>query len=124
MLCQHGDRQMARMDASIDNPAAKFTSLAKQYNGKRFSSPNDAVFNSAGELFFTDPPYGLQTQDDSDPKKEIPFNGVYKVKANGEVKLLVDSITRPNGLAFLPGDSQLAPVHFQDQYHYVLLIPG
>ena len=107
VLCQHGDRQMAKMDAPIDNPAAKFTSLAKQYNGKRFSSPNDAVFNSAGELFFTDPPYGLQTQDDSDPKKEIPFNGVYKVKLNGEVKLLVDSITRPNGLAFLPGEKKL-----------------
>jgi len=107
VLCQHGDRQMGKMDAPLDKPAAKYISLANNYNGKRFSSPNDAVFNSAGELFFTDPPYGLQTQDDSDPKKEIPFNGVYKVKANGEVILLVDSITRPNGLAFLPGENKL-----------------
>jgi len=107
ILCQHGDRQMARMDAPLDRPEPKFISLASKYNGKRFSSPNDAVFNAAGELFFTDPPYGLQTQDDTDPKKEIPFNGVYKVKANGEVILLVDSITRPNGLAFLPGEKKL-----------------
>lgn len=107
VLCQHGDRQMGRMDAPLDKPEAKFITLANKYNGKRFSSPNDAVFNSAGELFFTDPPYGLQTQDDSDPKKEIPFNGVYKVKTNGEVILLVDSITRPNGLAFLPGEKKL-----------------
>ena len=107
VLCQHGDRQMARMDAPLDKPQPKFISLANNYNGKRFSSPNDAVFNSAGELFFTDPPYGLQTQDDSDSKKEISFNGVYKVKANGEVVLLVDSITRPNGLAFLPGEKKL-----------------
>jgi gluconolactonase len=107
VLCQHGDRRMARMDAPLDKPEAKFTTLAGTYNGKRFSSPNDAVFNSAGELFFTDPPYGLETQGDNDPKKEIPFNGVYKVKKNGEVVLLVDSITRPNGLAFFPDEKKL-----------------
>jgi gluconolactonase len=107
VLCQHGDRQMGRMDAPLDKPAAKYISLAGKYNGKRFNSPNDCVYNSSGELFFTDPPYGLQTQDDKDSQKEIPFNGVYKVKKNGEVILLVDSITRPNGLAFLPGEKQL-----------------
>ena len=107
VLCQHGDRRMARMDASLDKPEAKFVTLADKFNGKRFSSPNDAVFNSAGELFFTDPPYGLQSQDDSDPKKEISFNGVYKVKTNGEVILLVDSITRPNGIALTPDEKKI-----------------
>jgi gluconolactonase len=107
VLCQHGNRQMGRMDAPLDKPEAKFISLANSYNGKKFSSPNDAVYNSKGELFFTDPPYGLETQGDDDPKKELPFNGVYKVKKNGEVILLVDSITRPNGLAFLPGEKKL-----------------
>ena len=107
VLCQHGDRRMARMDAPLDKPEAKFISIADRYNGKRFSSPNDAVYNSAGELFFTDPPYGLQTQDDKDSKKEISFNGVYKVKANGEVILLVDSITRPNGIALMPGEKKM-----------------
>ncbi|WP_276500296.1 SMP-30/gluconolactonase/LRE family protein [Terrimonas pollutisoli] len=107
VLCQHGNRQMAMMDAPLDQPAAKFVTLAGKYQGKRFSSPNDAVYNSAGELFFTDPPYGLESQSDDDPKKEISWNGVYKLKTNGEVLLLVDSITRPNGLAFLPGEKQL-----------------
>jgi len=107
VLCQHGDRQMGKMDAPLDKPEAKYIAIVNNYKGKKFNSPNDAVFNSAGELFFTDPPYGLQTQDDTDPKKEISFNGVYKVKANGEVILLVDSITRPNGLAFLPGEKKL-----------------
>ncbi len=107
VLCQHGNRQMARMDAALDKPEAKFITLADKYNGKRFSSPNDAVYNSAGELFFTDPPYGLQTQDDSDAKKEISFNGVYKVKTNGEVILQVDSITRPNGIALTPDEKKL-----------------
>ena len=107
VLCQHGNRQMARMDAPLDKPEAKFITLADKYKGKRFSSPNDAVYNSAGELFFTDPPYGLPMQNDSDPQKEISFNGVYKVKKDGTVILLVDSITRPNGIAFLPGEQKL-----------------
>ena len=107
VLCQHGDRRMARMDAPLDKPTANFISLAEKFNGKRFSSPNDAVYNSAGELFFTDPPYGLELQNDQDPGKETPFNGVYKLKKDGQVTLLTDSITRPNGLAFLPGEKQL-----------------
>jgi gluconolactonase len=106
VLCQHGNRQMARMEATIDKPAAKYITLAGQYNGKKFNSPNDAVYNSAGELFFTDPPYGLEKNMD-DPKKEIAFQGVYKVKTNGEVVLMTDSITRPNGIAFMPGQRTL-----------------
>jgi len=107
VLCQHGDRRMARMDAGFDKPEAKYITIADNYNGKRFSSPNDAVFSSFGDLYFTDPPYGLPSQDDSDPAKEIPFNGVYKVKKNGEVMLQTDSITRPNGIALFPGEKRL-----------------
>ncbi len=107
VLCQHGNRQMAKMDAPLSQPTPSFISLAGTYQGKRFSSPNDAAYNSAGELFFTDPPYGLPQQNDEDPLKEIPFNGVYKLKQNGEVVLLVDSITRPNGIALFPGEQQL-----------------
>jgi len=106
VLCQHGNRQMVKMDAPLDKPEAKYIIVAGSFNGKRFNSPNDAVYNSAGELFFTDPPYGLEKNID-DPKKEIPFQGVYKVKNNGEVILLIDSITRPNGIAFLPGEKKL-----------------
>jgi gluconolactonase len=106
VLCQHGNRQMARMDAPLDNPAPKYISLANNYQGKKLNSPNDAVYNSAGELFFTDPPYGLEKNVD-DPKKEIPFQGVFKVKTNGEVILVTDSLTRPNGIAFLPGEKTL-----------------
>jgi gluconolactonase len=107
VLCQHGNRQVARMDAPLDKPAADFTPLATVFNGKRFSSPNDVVVSRAGEIFFTDPPYGLETQDDTDPKKEIAWNGVYKVKKDGTVLLLTDSITRPNGIALFPGEQRL-----------------
>ena len=107
VLCQHGNRQMALMQAPINQPKSQFEPLAKTYQGKRFSSPNDATFNQSGELYFTDPPYGLPMQNDQDPEKEISFNGVYKVNKSGEVVLLTDSITRPNGIAFLPGEKQL-----------------
>ena len=106
VLCQHGNRQMARMNAPLHNPKSLFDSSANNYKGKKLNSPNDAIYTSNGELFFTDPPYGLEKQTD-DPKKEIPFQGVYKVKKNGEIILLTDSLTRPNGLAFLPGEKTL-----------------
>ncbi|MBC7948067.1 MAG: SMP-30/gluconolactonase/LRE family protein [Chitinophagaceae bacterium] len=106
VLCQHGNRQMARMDAPIDIPSPKFITIANMYQGKKLNSPNDGVYNRAGELFFTDPPYGLE-KNMKDPNKEIPFQGVYKVKTNGEVVLITDTLTRPNGIAFLPGERTL-----------------
>jgi gluconolactonase len=101
VLCQCGNRQIARMDAPLDKPAVKYISIANLYNGKKFNSPNDAVYNSNGELFFTDPPYGLEKQMD-DPKKEIPFQGVYAVSTSGQVQVITSMLTRPNGLAFFP----------------------
>jgi gluconolactonase len=107
VLCQHGDRRMAKMDAALDHPQPKYISIADKYQDRRFNSPNDAIVSSGGELFFTDPPYGLTTQADNDPSKEILWNGVYKVKSNGEVILLADFITRPNGIALFPGEKKL-----------------
>jgi gluconolactonase len=100
VLCQHGDRRLAVMNADLNNPQPEFTSVAETYNGKRFSSPNDAVLYNY-DFYFTDPPYGLKDQD-KDAEKEILFQGVYKATANGNVVLLVDSLTRPNGIAFTP----------------------
>lgn len=72
VLCQHGDRRISVMEAPLEKPASKFRPLATQYLGKRFNSPNDAVYRSNGDLFFTDPPYGLEGRM-LDPGKEIPF---------------------------------------------------
>ena len=107
VLCQHGDRRMAKMDAPLNKAQSNFVTLASAYQGKRISSPNDACYNSKGELFFTDPPYGLPLRNESDPTKETKWNGVYKVKKNGEVVLLIDSLARPNGIAFFPGEKKL-----------------
>lgn len=106
ILCQCGNRQLARMDAPLDHPAPNYIALANRFNGKKFNSPNDAVFNDQGELFFTDPPYGLE-KGMEDPKKEIPFQGIYRVSPTGEVTLVTDSITRPNGIGIFPGTQKM-----------------
>lgn len=104
VLCQHGDRRVSVMNAPLGSPAPDYSPLADNYNGKKLNSPNDAVFNSNGTLFFTDPPYGLP--DDNGATKEIPFQGVFK-SSNGVVTLISDSVTRPNGIAFFPGERRL-----------------
>ena len=101
VLCEHGDRRVGRLEKD-----GRHVALAAQFEGKRFNSPNDVVFKSNGDLYFTDPPYGLE-QNVDDPKKEIPYQGVYRMKPNGEVTLLTDKITRPNGLAFAPDEKTL-----------------
>ncbi|HEY7059733.1 MAG TPA: SMP-30/gluconolactonase/LRE family protein, partial [Vicinamibacterales bacterium] len=106
VLCQHGDRRVARMDAPLASPAAKYTTLAGQYEGKRFNSPNDLVFKSNGDLYFTDPAYGMEKGWD-DPGRELSFAGVYRRIASGEVSLLTKDLTRPNGLAFSPDEKLL-----------------
>jgi gluconolactonase len=100
-MAQHGDRRVALMNAPLDAPAPNFVSLGDNYEGKKFNSPNDLVFNDKGDVFFTDPPYGLPNQE-KDSTRETPFQGVYKA-SQGKVTLITDSITRPNGIAFLPG---------------------
>lgn len=105
-ICQHGDRRVARMKAPLNQPAPEFETLADNYQGKRYNSPNDACFDKAGNLYFTDPPYGLPGQD-KDPAKELPVNGVYRLNTDGSVDLLVDSLTRPNGIALSPDERTL-----------------
>jgi gluconolactonase len=106
VLCQHGDRRIARLDAPFDAPTPEFTTLADRHDGKRFSSPNDATFDSAGNLYFTDPPYGLP-EGPNDPTKEQPHNGVYRLAVDGTVTLLANDLTRPNGIALSPAETTL-----------------
>jgi gluconolactonase len=106
VMCQHGDRRMARMNAPLASPMADFITLADKFDGKRFNSPNDAVYHSSGELYFTDPPYGLVGNVD-DPKKELPYQGVFRLKKDGTVELLYKELSRPNGIAFSRDEKKL-----------------
>jgi gluconolactonase len=101
VLCQHGDRRVARLEKD-----GSFKTLVDRYEGKRFNSPNDAVYKSNGDLYFTDPPYGLLGKND-DPAKELPFNGVYRLAKDGSLTLLTKEMTYPNGIALSPDEKTL-----------------
>ena len=77
VLAQHGDRRIARMDAPLSKPQPKFTTLADRYQQARLNSPNDLVFRSNGDIYFTDPAYGMEKQWD-DPKREMNYAGVFR----------------------------------------------
>ena len=102
VLCQHGDRRVARLGDDLKS----FVTLADRFEGKRFNSPNDSAYKRNGDLYFTDPPYGLLGKND-DPVKEIPFNGVYRLSKDGAVALLTKEMTYPNGIAFSPDEKTL-----------------
>lgn len=106
LLCQHGDRRLARMDAATDSPAPEFTSLVDRYEGHRFNSPNDLAVHSSGAIYFTDPPYGLVGKF-NDSRKEIDFQGVYRLSPSGEVSLLTRELKAPNGVALSPDEATL-----------------
>jgi gluconolactonase len=112
----HARRNVWRLE-SVD-PKAQITVLADSFQGKKLNSPNDLVYKSDGSLYFTDPPYGLPTQGDSDPLKEQTVNGVYRIadarqhKAgappeNDKLQLIIKDIKRPNGIAFSPDEKYL-----------------
>ena len=102
LICQHGDRRIAKMDAPLTAPKPNFITVAGEYNGKRINSPNDLFVTAAGDIYFTDPSYGFEGGQ-RDPKKEIPYQGVYKVDRSGRTTLMVDSIEQPNGISIFPG---------------------
>ena len=107
VLAQHGDRRLARMDAPLASPQPKYTTLADRYDGARFNSPNDLVFKRNGDLYFTDPAYGLEKQW-NDPAREMNYAGVFLRRAkDGAVTLLTREMTRPNGIAFSPDERRL-----------------
>lgn len=115
LLCQSGNRQVARLDAALDAPKPVFTVLAPDYHGKKFNSPNDLVADSKDNIYFTDPIYGLPKGAD-DPTRELNFEGVYKISADGKTSLLIDSIRRPNGIALSP-DEKILYVGSSDDVH-------
>ena len=105
VLLQHGDRRVAKMKSPINIPKPEYESLTDQYEGRKFNSPNDGVFDSDGNLYFTDPPYGLPQLMD-DPGKELDFQGVFCLTTYGEL-ILVDKLSRPNGIALSPDGFKL-----------------
>jgi gluconolactonase len=99
--CQHGNRRIVRREVNGQD-----TVLADRYDGKRLNSPNDLVFKSNGDLYFTDPPFGLPGTFE-DLAKELPFQGVYRVTRRGVLTALVKNLKAPNGIGFSPDEKIL-----------------
>jgi gluconolactonase len=101
VFCQHGDRRISRRESD-----GRLTVLVDRFEGKRINSPNDLVFKSNGDLYFTDPPFGLP-HTFQDPAKELPFQGVYRLAQDGKLTLLTKELSGPNGIAFSPDERTL-----------------
>ncbi|WP_218082475.1 SMP-30/gluconolactonase/LRE family protein [Anthocerotibacter panamensis] len=97
---EHGRHRVTRLEKN-----GVVTVLADRYQGKRLNSPNDLVYRSNGDLYFTDPPFGLPKFDD-DPRKELPYSGIFGI-LQGQLKLLSTDLKGPNGLAFSPDERYL-----------------
>jgi gluconolactonase len=108
-LCQHGDRRI-----SVRESDGTMRPLAVGYNGKKLNSPNDLVYDNKGNLWFTDPPYGLPGTF-KDPAKELDFQGVYRVAKDGTIKLVTKELEAPNGLAFTPDHKTLYVANSQSE---------
>lgn len=99
VLCQHGERRIARLEKD-----GSFTALADRFEGKRFNSPNDLVIAKSGTIYFTDPPYGLKK---GGAAAELDFHGIYAIESAGTVKLIDKSVRFPNGIALSPDEKTL-----------------
>lgn len=113
---EHGNHRVSRIELD-----GSLTVLADSYQGKRLNSPNDLVYKSDGAVYFTDPPFGLPRFFD-DPRRELPFSGVFRWK-EGEVTLLSTDLTGPNGIAFSPDEKYLYVGDWDDKRKVVMRYP-
>ncbi len=97
LTCEHGTRVVSRTD-----PDGARTVVASHFDGHRLNSPNDIVVASDGTAYFTDPPYGV-----ADPDRELPFQGVFRLRLDGSTDLVSDDLVKPNGVALSPDESRL-----------------
>ncbi|MDQ8204776.1 SMP-30/gluconolactonase/LRE family protein [Pelagicoccus sp. SDUM812003] len=115
LLCQHGDRRVARLAAD----QSSFVTLADAYRGDRLNSPNDLCSDSHGNLFFTDPPYGLPYN----TAQELPFQGVYRLTPSGQLTLLTKELYRPNGIALSPDEKTLYVASSHHEQPFIMEYP-
>lgn len=107
LLCQHGNRQIAVMNSDLSDPKPDFIAISDAFDGKKLNSPNDLAIHTNGDIYFTDPPYGLE-HNIKDPLKEIDFQGVYRWSAkDSTTTLMFQDLTRPNGIILSPDEKQV-----------------
>ena len=110
VLAMHGDRRIAKLKSWNEKT---FETIVNRYEGNLFSSPNDLVYAKNGDLYFTDPPYGLKDFN-NDGLKELPYNGVYKLSYSGSLSLIINDLSIPNGIA-ISNDQKTLYVNVSDR---------
>jgi len=102
LLAQQSNRTLSLMQAGLGNPQPRYKVLVERYRGKRINSPNDLVLHRSGDIYFTDPPYGLSGFEKS-PDIELDFFGVFRLTPQGQLTVIDKTLEKPNGIA-LSGD--------------------
>lgn len=97
ITCEQATRRVTRtgLDGMVNV-------LADRYQGKRFNAPNDVAVRNNGDIYFTDPPYGIQQN-----QEELGFYGIFRITITGRVDLLAKDMLRPNGIGFSPDQKTL-----------------
>lgn len=104
--CEHGGRRVIRRLDPFDADAVEV--IAQAYQGNRLNSPNDVVVRSDGSVWFTDPPYGINSDFEGyAADAEIDGCYVFCVTPDGTLHAVATDFDKPNGLAFSPDESQL-----------------
>lgn len=102
LTCEHGTSRVTRLEADGSSVV-----LASHYEGKELNSPNDIVVASDGSIYFTDPNPGRMPRVGIPREQELSFQGVYRIDTGGNLTLLVDDFSKPNGLCFSNDGKQL-----------------
>lgn len=121
LLAEHGNRRISRLP-SLARPDSARETLADRFDGRRLNSPNDLIVAANGDIYFTDPPYGLAGQL-NDPEKELDFQGVYLLRRPGNTLELLAEQSRPNGLALSPDGRRLYVANSDPAAPYIYVYP-
>lgn len=104
VTCRHGDRRVVRRE-----PDGTETVIADSFGGRPLNSPNDVIVDSTGDIWFTDPTYGIASDYEGHlAEQEQPVRGVYRwSESRDELELVYGDFVQPNGLAFSRDESVL-----------------
>ena len=103
LSAEHGGRRVVRYE-----PSGEVTVVAEKYQGKRLNSPNDVVVHSDRSIWFTDPPYGILGNYEGFRGESETKPAIYRIDpASGQLDMITDEVTGPNGLAFSPDYKRL-----------------
>jgi|GEM_PF-1551878 len=99
VMTQYASRQVARVQGITVTP------LSQDYMGSRYNSPHDIVGRADGNIYFTDPPFGLGIR-----PRELTYNGIFRLPADGSAAVVEwqgAPGTGPAGIEFSPDESTL-----------------